>query len=536
MNLMRSASTLHASGCVIGDVNESNVYILSDGTVRFIDVDSFQVQHHGEIFPCNVGTPIYTPPELQGMTFRGVTRTSTHDMFGLSVLVFQLLVQGCHPFAGIPSDGRGRTIEDAIREGLYAYSPQRRDRISPPPNRLHPSTLGEVAGLFERSFLSSQRPTAAEWMNAIDRTRNRFRQCTKNPRHTYLQDCVGCPLCNLPRDPFPHYGQGHTRPIDLGGMSIGELIREAEQLPTLRSVMVRCGEPDVLSYERSVPLTPPNKQISASKDNSGLLLAGSVLLCIGVGLSCAQTPLGIGGIVLGGILFAIAALQRKAAANQLKLRQEWLVHRYDPFCREAQAAVDRLVSVEINAQALDRMASATLQPLSKATTEAREWLFAADKRLQVELGTADKTYQEQLVTNHLERQVIAHASIPDIGPSRKAMLASFGVETAADINPRAIQRIAGFGPHLTNRLLAWRQSCERKFTHHADLHAPPDWIQRIQNQHRQALVVTAGKLQGYIAEYRGLHTSYEQQLAAAAVELDNARRECRAALNRFKSF
>jgi DNA-binding helix-hairpin-helix protein with protein kinase domain len=115
------------------------------------------------------------------------------------------------------------------------------------------------------------------------------------------------------------------------------------------------------------------------------------------------------------------------------------------------------------------------------------------------------------------------------------MLASFGVETAADVKLQAIKNISGFGPHLTDRLLSWRRSCEQKFIHRSDLQAPPDWLQRIRDQHQQTLAATATTLRGTLSEYRGVHSLYEKQLAAAATEIDQARRQCRAALNRAKA-
>lgn len=551
MNLMRAASTLHAYGCVIGDVNESNVYILNDGTVRFIDVDSFQVQRNGEVFPCNVGTPIYTPPELQGATFRNVTRTPNHDTFGLSVLVFQLLVQGCHPFAGVPRDGRGRTIEEAIREGLYAYSVHRRDRVSPPPDRLPLSALGELAALFERSFLGSQRPTAAEWMNALDRTRSRLHRCAKNPRHRFVHDCGTCPLCRLPRDPFPHYGEDPVRPIDLGGLSIGDLIREAGQLPTLRPLAERCSEPDILAYERSVPALPRSLPTAVAptlqpKRESGLGGAGGWSLFIGLVLLFIFPPAGVGAIILGVILFAAAGSQANAEAvaraeaaareaAELRRQQEASKRAYEPLRQAALLAIERLGLIEARAREVDRSANAALQPLAKAAAEAREWLSSADHRLQAELRSADNAYRKQRLTEYLERQIIAHASIPDIGTSRKAVLASFGIETAADVERHAIQRIPGFGPHLTDRLLSWRRGCEQKFSPRGKVKAPPDWLQRIRQQHNAAVASNATRLRGVLAEYRGVHSSYDRQLATAAVELDRARRDCRVALNAAKS-
>ena len=77
-------------------------------------------------------------------------------------------------------------------------------------------------------------------------------------------------------------------------------------------------------------------------------------------------------------------------------------------------------------------------------------------------GLAENRKGRQL-TRYLERFRIGGASIRNIGPSRKAMLASYGVETAADVDSRPILKIPGFGDSLTADLLQWRRSHERNF-------------------------------------------------------------------------
>src|SRR5712691_4689158 len=71
--------------------------------VTLVDTDSFQVcePHNGVVYRCPVGKPEFTPPELQGCPFAQVDRAPEHDLFGLAVLLFQLLMEGTHPFAGV---------------------------------------------------------------------------------------------------------------------------------------------------------------------------------------------------------------------------------------------------------------------------------------------------------------------------------------------------------------------------------------------------------------------------------------------------
>ena len=84
--------------------------------VVLIDCDSFQVNTNGRCYPCEVGVPLYTPPELQKKSFRELIRTRNHDRFGLAILIFQLLFVGRHPYAGRYLGARmSRTMNSSSR-------------------------------------------------------------------------------------------------------------------------------------------------------------------------------------------------------------------------------------------------------------------------------------------------------------------------------------------------------------------------------------------------------------------------------------
>lgn len=108
-NLAAAVGALHLRGYVIGDVNESNTLVTESALVTLVDTDSFQVRdpQTGLVYRCPVGTPQFTPPELQNKTFAHVDRMPEHDAFGLAVLIFQLLMEGA-PVRG-PVHGVGRS-------------------------------------------------------------------------------------------------------------------------------------------------------------------------------------------------------------------------------------------------------------------------------------------------------------------------------------------------------------------------------------------------------------------------------------------
>ena len=121
-NLAAAFYALHLRGYVVGDVNESNILVSDTALVTLVDTDSFQVSEGGRTYRCPVGKPEFTPPELQQVHFRDVDREPGHDNFGLAVLIFLLLMEGTHPYAGRYSGyGDPAPLAERIADGYYPY-------------------------------------------------------------------------------------------------------------------------------------------------------------------------------------------------------------------------------------------------------------------------------------------------------------------------------------------------------------------------------------------------------------------------------
>jgi tetratricopeptide (TPR) repeat protein len=223
-NIAIVTDSLHAKGYAIGDVNESNILVALDTIVTFVDTDSFQVPGQGKNFRCQVGKPEYTPPELQGVSFKEIDRTQAHDLFGLGVLIFQLLMQGQHPFAG-KYQGQGETpeIKDRIKAGHFPHG-NKQVPYTPiplaPAFTILPLRLQE---LFIQCFETGhnaphRRPTAEQWNQALKEVDRELKQCSVNEHHFYAQHLGQCPWCEMSqqfggRDPFPSQAeiQGGTQ-------------------------------------------------------------------------------------------------------------------------------------------------------------------------------------------------------------------------------------------------------------------------------------------------------------------------------------
>lgn len=163
-NLAAAVKRLHARGYVIGDINESNILVSELALVTLVDTDSFQVRDPqlGMVDRCAVGKPEFTPPELQGQSFRDVDRTPEQDLFGLAVLIFQLLMEGTHPFEGVfQGSGDPPAIKTRISSGHFPYSskgvPYRPKPLAPRFEILHPMLQQLFLRCFEDGYKDSKK-------------------------------------------------------------------------------------------------------------------------------------------------------------------------------------------------------------------------------------------------------------------------------------------------------------------------------------------------------------------------------------------
>ena len=216
-NLAAAVGTVHAGGYVIGDLSHTNVFVSDDASVTLIDADSFQVRdpQTGEDFRCPVFTPEFTPPELQGDALMLVDRTPEHDRFGLAVLIFQLLMEGGHPFAGrFLGEGELPEITERIAAGHFPYGVGRQVPYRPPTVALSYEILAPgLQRLFIQCFEEGHenpqaRPTPQAWQDALLQAEHSLVACRANGQHWYGGHLSACPWCERAtqlggRDPFP---------------------------------------------------------------------------------------------------------------------------------------------------------------------------------------------------------------------------------------------------------------------------------------------------------------------------------------------
>lgn len=180
-NLSKTVAWVHEQGHLIGDINERNILVDPErGNVSIVDCDSFQIrdQTNRTIYRCRVGRPEYTAPELlrqmgskcnirqcpggpdrHEMGYPCVNRNQEHDKFGIAVVVFQLLMDGSHPYDCRIDEGHApdaSTRQEKIKRGFYPYSRSKppfihinnRDNV-----RRYSRLPDSVKDLFERAFV-----------------------------------------------------------------------------------------------------------------------------------------------------------------------------------------------------------------------------------------------------------------------------------------------------------------------------------------------------------------------------------------------
>lgn len=220
-NLAAAVELVHAHDHVIGDLNESNVLVTQAALVTLVDTDSFQIRQRTtplraiswlgtlpaqQIYRCSVGKAEYTPPELQGVDFKAIDRTPAHDNFALAVLIFYLLMDGFHPFAGVLNSGAsvGRVDLHGIKHGFFPYQPPNRGTqlmVQPPPNapaitHLHPG----LQDAFCRTFVDGHRAPdrrvgAQEWKKLLQEAEDALVTCANDRSHLYTRHLRHCPAC-----------------------------------------------------------------------------------------------------------------------------------------------------------------------------------------------------------------------------------------------------------------------------------------------------------------------------------------------------
>lgn len=207
-------AALHAMGQVVGDFNDQNVIMTTDGRPAVVDADSFCVRVGGRTFPCEVFNDSIVAPEIiKAARVAGSYAACPGDVFSahaddyaLAVHIFCLLMNGVHPFTCVPMPLANGSVPAPVKRAKRVergetpffkkvpgvkVSPMAPDLAALPPY---------LTELFRRAFVDghaspAKRPTATEWKAALTRYRSELVPCSKNRLHWHWRGVSTCPYC-----------------------------------------------------------------------------------------------------------------------------------------------------------------------------------------------------------------------------------------------------------------------------------------------------------------------------------------------------
>ena len=227
-NLCAAINAVHGAKQVCGDLNPKNISVNPKNVlITLVDTDSYHItDQSNKTYRCEVGLPAYLPREIQEKMKNGnnlinaalPTYTRETDRFALAVHIFQLLMNGCHPFAtaviirgqsvsSIPQTSSQPSVtnpqpEENIIKGNSPFFRNMTGLSIPlyaPPVTALPR---EIQNLFEKAFVaghsnSSARPTPIEWHKALERMEQNIKTCRTNNTHEYAEHLTRCPWCDV---------------------------------------------------------------------------------------------------------------------------------------------------------------------------------------------------------------------------------------------------------------------------------------------------------------------------------------------------
>lgn len=490
-NIARAFAVVHDANCVIGDVNHGSIMVAQDATISLIDCDSFQVNTPARRFLCEVGIETFTPPELQGVSFKGIVRTANFDNFGLAIMIFHLLFMGRHPFAGRYSGVGDMPIAKAIKEYRFPYSANHKAiQMDRPPGTPQLSFVGaEMAHLFETAFcqaaIKGGRPTARDWAGALQKLERATKQCANNKGHWHPSHVSICPWCQMeaqganPLFPFvfPAVPGGRGPMLD-----VEALLRQIQSLGNLGPAL-------------TVPMTSASPSPAALQVGRSNPLANPIALAVGLAVF-------IGGTFMLPALFWIFGLVGFAAYSFVlkQFSKAEHIERFKKVLSDAETNFKRVTS-DWQHRAGEGAFYDAKSRFDALRTELNE---IPAKRMRA-LDQLKQNQRKLQLDRFLDGFQLEDAKIEGIGPGRKRTLESYGIETADDIVPHRLNAVPGFGPKMIERLMKWRRSIQAKFVFNPAKAIDPRDIAGVEQEILTVRTKTAAAAKAAFAEVMQVH-------------------------------
>lgn len=208
-NLAVAIDAVHTAGHMVGDVNESNVLVAKDATVRIVDADSVQISEGSTVYPCVVGKPEFTAPEISKGSYAEERnrRTVATDMYAFVVMLFNALMGRAHPTA-CNYKGEHKDVTELIDLGVYpTFVPKLPRGFSKLDDLEYEAIPSRVHALIGTGLSGdpAKRPTFDAVIEVFDGLFERdadgyvnLKQCSVSPLHWWdVRDGATCPMCRF---------------------------------------------------------------------------------------------------------------------------------------------------------------------------------------------------------------------------------------------------------------------------------------------------------------------------------------------------
>ena len=361
------------------------------------------------------------------------------------MILFQLLFFGRHPFSGNYLGKKDKTLEDCIREHLFAYGEN--PRVEKPPGTLSLSDLPpKIAGFFEQAFSGNSEATERQsngLKSSADLSKN-LKRCEMHPGHHYFSELRSCPWCRI---------EGQT------GLLLFPLIlssngsREKVDLFTIENLIKSFPEPIKANSLFSEPTELPAPSRSLIEENralkrwqlmvGGIFFAATCLIFLLLGFEFSTwlffvllIPFAVFASKSGELKNEVSAKLASAEEDWASLRERW---------------ASELDSSKLKSEV------AQIRSLAKKY-ERLQW--EGSRKL---LAAGDSIQRESLA-NYLKSQKVIDADTFQLSEADKYRVHEIGIESAFDIHAHRLKSNTNLEHGLIEKLIDWRRDVESEFT------------------------------------------------------------------------
>ncbi|HUN55559.1 MAG TPA: hypothetical protein VMU29_10430 [Smithella sp.] len=360
-------------------------------------------------------------------------------------------------FTGIKTHG-DIPLEKAIKNLFFVYgSSANSKKLEPPPYTLRLiDASSPIAMLFERAFSESaisnnNRPKAIEWVRAFEKLLSDLLVCGQNDIHKYHKSLSKCPWCLLELVVAPFFISVSSPRIDIDTsyLDVSQLWQRILTIPSPGTAPI----PN-FNFNDIVGTPVPISVVFAKYKNYGLRTFAIILTAIIAVVLLINIK--SFNILFLAVIYILYVMNNWAFS--FKCDDGGETERRKNYFSEAKRKWDALAE-QWKKEATDILFLNKIAYLKSKKNEYENLPNSYKEEIR-KLETNREAIQKQ---HFLEKFFISKASIPGIGPNLTKILASYGIETAKDIEKNTLYNVPSFGYTRVGYLLAWKKIVEARF-------------------------------------------------------------------------